>query len=213
MITREIPKKPIPPQLNKRAVEALTTLCFKPKTNLTSCDILFVPGGSNPEVATKGTIEALKIINYKYLLISGSNNEAHTYLSELQKLGFNQNNYILEDKSTSTLENIECSLKIDEFKKAKSIISIVQHQHSGRFDMTIRKFLDCQLGYWPYTRILENGEPLKPNNWFQFEEGRSRIWGEYLRICLYGERGDILLSLEAKELIEIIASQTSSLRS
>lgn len=207
MINREILKKPIPPKLNNISIEALTSLCFKPKTNLTSCDILFVPGGSSSVVASKAILEALNTIHCKNLLISGGNNEAHTYLSELQKLGFNQKNYILETKSQSSLENILFSLNFDEFKNAKSIISVVKHQHSGRFDLTLRKYLSCQLEYWPYNRILEDGTQLGSEIWFMSEEGRSRIWGEYLRICLYGERGDILLTDEVKRSIEIIESE------
>ena len=45
-------------------------------------------------------------------------------------------------------------------------------------------------------------------NWHTFEFGRTRVWGEFLRIKTYGQRGDIEYN-EVRELVEEIDQETS----
>ncbi|MEY8745967.1 hypothetical protein AB9M62_42830 [Bacillales bacterium AN1005] len=56
----------------------------------------------------------------------------------------------------------------------------------------MRKHLHPDITYMPalFDTVYENIE-INRQNWAETEIGRSRVYGEYLRICKYGDRGDI----------------------
>ena len=43
-------------------------------------------------------------------------------------------------------------------------------------------------------------ERITKNSWHKFEDGRNRVWGEFLRIAKYGRRGDIAFD-EVEDLV------------
>ncbi len=72
---------------------------------------------------------------------------------------------------------------------------------TGRQWRTLAKHLPARLTHVPYTfDAIYEGIPISRDTWMTSELGRSRVWGEYLRILQYGNKGDILaLDLENGE--------------
>ena len=64
---------------------------------------------------------------------------------------------------------------------------------AGRQWRTLAKHLPNHLKFIPFTfDAAYEGISLSRDNWMDTEMGRSRVWGEYLRIIHYGKKGDIL---------------------
>ncbi len=108
-----------------------------------------------------------------------------------------------EDQSTNTPENVTEALKILDFSDYAKVLFIFKSHDARRGYLTLRKFLpDAQLIQKTFnTQYPGTDRILNQETWHTFDFGRSRIWGEYLRIKKYGERGDIALDDETKSLI------------
>ena len=113
--------------------------------------------------------------------------------------------FLLEEKSLNTLENVTEGLRTLDFSNYKKICFIFPAHGITRAYLTLRKFL-------PYTQLLpcpynawypEEKAPVTADNWHKTHPGTQRIWGEYLRIKQYGERGDIAYD-EVSSLIQEI---------
>lgn len=114
-------------------------------------------------------------------------------------------NVILEKKAQHTLENVVFSLDMLD-KKPNSMCFIGKSLQAGRAYLTLKKYL-------PNTKLYQRSvNPLFPlalelltvNNWHYYPEFVGRVWGEFLRIKKYGERGDIDYNNVEKDLIDQI---------
>ena len=70
---------------------------------------------------------------------------------------------------------------------------ICKSHATGRQWRTLIQHLPKHLRYIPYTfnafyKDVENGR----DSWMNTEIGKFRVWGEYLRLLHYGEKGDVL---------------------
>lgn len=82
-------------------------------------------------------------------------------------------------------------------------------QSAGREFLILKKYLPNS-EILQYTWIAQHYEqPITADSWHTFEQGRQRVWGEFLRIKKYGERGDIAYPEEVKEVVERIEKITN----
>ena len=112
---------------------------------------------------------------------------------ELTARGVPSDVILVQDSSTNTLEDVAFSLDVLEQHNIspESIAFLCKAHHSGRCLRTLRKFFPFQT-LSPITYVAEyNGVKVSKEDWYQHEISRGRVYGEYLRIIKYTERGDL----------------------
>ena len=100
---------------------------------------------------------------------------------------------LVQDRSTNTLEDVAFSLDVLEKHdiSPESIAFLCKAHHSGRCLRTLRKFFPSQT-LLPVTYLAEyEGVKVSKADWYKHPVSRGRVYGEYLRIIKYTERGDI----------------------
>lgn len=206
---KEIERNPIAPRLNSKAKELITQLCFRKDDKLKKVDGIFVfsslvdikklakliekileKGVSKKVFITGGVIPDDRARDLK---IKKGSIEADLLLAALNVERFKDVRFYVEKKSLNTLENVTEILKIPEFKKCKSLLFIFKSHAAGRGYLTLRKFFQSAeiLQMTFNAKYEKENKSITKNNWHSFAFGRSRVWGEYLRIKKYGSRGDI----------------------
>lgn len=167
------------------------------KSNPQEADLALVFGTRHQE-AIKKVYELYHAGLIPKILISGGENrvtgenEALEMNKKLIELGVNEDDIILEDQSSNSLENVLFSKKIiDEklgFKNIKKIIAIVKHYHSRRALMTLKKHFPKNIELIPATYEIYG---FVFNNWLDSEVGRKKVLGEWSKIQEYLAKGDI----------------------
>ena len=218
MAIKEIERNPISPRLNSNAKKLLTELCFRQDDTLKKVDGIFIfaslvdlkklaklverilnEGASKKVFISGGVISNERARSLK--LDEGSI-ESEMILKYLDTKRYNDVKFYTEKRSTNTLENVTETLKNKEFKKCKSLLFIFKSHAAGRGFLTLKRFFQntgiLQLTF--NTKYKISNKSITKNNWHTFAFGKSRVWGEYLRIKKYGGRGDI----EYKSVAEII---------
>ncbi|MET3557944.1 uncharacterized SAM-binding protein YcdF (DUF218 family) [Streptococcus rupicaprae] len=202
-----IPKTPEVPALSEEDITFLTEVTFGDKVPVQACDALFVFGGTHPghwekaiEAYQKGLVR--KIILTGGVSPTGTPNPDWTHGKEpeadvikeyLLAAGIPEEVIVLENRSTNTLENVLFAKEIVDFSQIKSLMFVCKSHVTGRQGRTLAKHLPEHLTYVPYTFDASyQGHVLSWETWMETDIGRSRIWGEYLRIIYYGKKGDIL---------------------
>lgn len=216
MLNREISKTPAVPYLSKTVVTLLTELCFGRAAKPQPSDLIFVYGTPYFIEQTALTIQALleKNISKRVIITGGivphgeclntQKSEAQLVYEKLPHY-FDDVQYHLEQQSTNTLANVTEALKIFDFQKKDNLCFVFPSHGAMRGYLTLRKFLPnaiiCQ---YPYdAHYPGEAHPLTIDNWHKTPDGQKRIWGEFLRIKQYGQRGDIAFD-EVKQLIQDI---------
>jgi hypothetical protein len=222
----EVERNPKPPKLNRRAIKLITKLCFRKDDDLKKVDGIFVYASmASLDNLVKLINEILlKQISNKIFITGGATptylredlgiesefKEADTLLNALNLDKYKDLEVFVERKSTNTLENVTETLKFPEFRDCNSLLFIFKSHPAGRGYLTLRKF-------FPNSEILQqtfdakyrrSEKEITRDNWHTFDFGRSRVWGEYLRIKKYGSRGDIEYD-EVRELVEEIEESLS----
>lgn len=158
---------------------------------------LFVSGGFAPTATSKEMGIKLKI------------SESETLLRAISLSKYPNLKVYSESKSSNTLENVTEMMHIPEFKNCRSILFVFKAHAAGRGYLTLRKFFPnitiLQKSF--NTRYKQTDKELSKNNWYTFDFGRRRVWGEFLRIKKYGSRGDIAFD-EVKNLVKQIEQLT-----
>ncbi len=107
--------------MNQKDIEKITEYIFL-TPNPQKADLVFVFGTRHPEAVNR-VYELYKDKLIPKILLSGgknritSENEAKEMSQKLVELGVKENDIILEDKSTNSLENVLFSEKVIEEKK------------------------------------------------------------------------------------------------
>lgn len=223
MQAREIERSPIPPEFSHNAIELLTQLCFKPDDPLEKADLIFGFSSTTEIDKFAQTIRDLvtQEISNKVFIAGGAPKfndsleipkaESEIVLELIKPSDFPNVKFYNETKSTNTLENVTEALKVLNFSHYKTIVYVFKKHDCKRAYLTLRKFL-------PNTKLIQHtfepkypgtDRPLTKDTWFTYDFGKSRVWGEYLRIKLYGERGDIAYDEETKGLVEKIDNTIS----
>ncbi|MFD0681902.1 MULTISPECIES: YdcF family protein [unclassified Paenibacillus] len=210
----QFPKDPEVPNLTRQQMNELTEIVFLKQQEPVPCDAIFVFGGTHPGHWEK-TIEAYQADLGKTIIVSGgvsptavrhpeweedSIPESHVIVSRIIQAGIPEKDIVYEDHSRNTLENVKFAKDVFDFNTIKSLLFICKAHGAGRQYRTLAKYLPHGLELVPYVFDTSyNNDLITRNNWMNLEKGRSRVYGEYLRICNYGDRGDILALTEKVE--------------
>lgn len=201
-----IPKSPEAPEtFSPEERVFLTETTFGLVCEPSVCDALFVFSGTHPGHWEKA-IEAWQKGYVKTIIVTGGRSltgrahpdwegetEADVIIGHLLAAGVPLEALVAEKVSTNTLENVTCAKTIFDFSKIKSLMFICKAHETGRQWRTLAKHLPSDLTYVSYAfDTAYQGTVIGRDNWWQTECGRSRVWGEYLRICHYGDKGDVL---------------------
>ena len=214
-----IPRNPEAPDLDDESIKLLTQLCFRQDDKTERVDLIFVYGTATCSIAKRMARVVLDLLNKnvcdKVIITGGFTNKSDTkkfskaesdlLIDEIDVDKYNRVEFIIENKSFNMLENVTEALRILDFSNYKKILFIFKSHAAGRGYLTLRKYL-------PKTEILQKTFNTKyskaeleinRDNWHTFDFGRSRVWGEFLRIRKYGQRGDIEFD-EVKDLVRQI---------
>jgi uncharacterized SAM-binding protein YcdF (DUF218 family) len=217
---RSIPKLADAPPLTPDLISLLTQLCFL-SNNPEKSDLLFVfgvsTGLSDLTRVLKGILS--KNISQKILITGGSPNfmdnphlpkpEAEIIYEMISHAVTAPTEVILETKAVNTLENVIFSKEKLEETPLNKILYVGRSLASRRCHLTLSKhFPETKLYSFSYDMegTIER-KPITKDTWHLFQEGRLRVWGEYLRIKQYGEWGDIHYA-SVKGMVEKIESLT-----
>ncbi|MCH5585425.1 YdcF family protein [Shimazuella sp. AN120528] len=206
-----IPKCPDVPPLTQEQIDLLTKIVFLDEDQVfptnKKCDLLFVFGGTHPgcwetafeiyqakkveRILVTGGIKpgAIRHSTWKY----GDRPEAHVIREKLLELGVSDKVILIEDRSTDTLENITFAKALFDFSSIQTLGFVCKSYGAGRQWRTLQKQLPANLSYIPYpfdTSPWENRR-ISRFNWMHTPEGKSYVYGEYLRILHYGQKGDL----------------------
>ncbi|MET3558462.1 uncharacterized SAM-binding protein YcdF (DUF218 family) [Streptococcus rupicaprae] len=199
-----ISKTPAVPKMSQKDIEYLTDLIFGPGCEPALCDALFIFSGTHHGHWQKA-IEAYKKGYCQTIIVTGGksltgkphpdwkgNTEADVIVSHLLKAGVPQNCIVSENRSTNSLENVIHAKEIFNFNSIQSLMVICKSHATGRQLRTLDRHLPKDIKFIPYSfDTTYQDVKITRHNWMLSEVGKSRVWGEYLRIKLYGERGDI----------------------
>lgn len=164
-------------------------------------DVALVFGTWN---AWKGSVEKAAELYKKGLvpkiIVSGGKNastgiiEGDHMAHELIALGIKNEDILIENKSTNTLENVLFSLKVIDkeigLKNIHTIVGVVKNFHARRSLMTLRKHIPTHIKlkaaaydseYYPFTK----------DTWTESEAGKNIVLGEVEKIKTYLAKGDI----------------------
>lgn len=205
MKIREIEKEPDVPELSMEQIKIITDLCFRTDDVLEPADLIFVFGSYNHVQELVDTISDLlsKKLAAKVFITGGlpdyvdsaklKKAESQLVLDLIDPQKFKGVKFYNEDKSLHTTGNVIEALKVLDFSMYKKIIFIFKSHASGRGYLTLKKYLpQTKLIQVTFNASYHNGvEVITKENWYKTDLGRKRVWGEYLRIKKYSERGDI----------------------
>lgn len=201
----EIAKEPAVPNLTQDQITKITEAVFMHNVDEDiPCDVIFVFGGTHAGL-WKRTISAYKKGLGKQIVVTGRCSwtslqqgienqvpESHVIRQHLIEAGIPSEVIFVETKSVNTLENVLFAKEIFDFSKTRSILMVCKSHAARRQFRTLKKYLHPDITYVPalFDTVYENVQ-INRQNWANTEIGRSRVYGEYLRICKYGDRGDI----------------------
>lgn len=119
--------------------------------------------------------------------------EAEVIIQHLLAAGIPEEAIKFENSSSNTLENVLFSKEIFDFNTVETVMFICKSHATGRQWRTLAQHLPKHLRYIPYTfNAFYKDVEIGRNSWMKTDIGKSRVWGEYLRLLHYGEKGDIL---------------------
>jgi len=182
--------------MNQAVIKKITNYIFL-RSFPKKADLALVFGTRHQEAINKVYELYHNELISKILISGGVNritgkNEALEMSQKLIKLGVNQGDIILEDKSANSLENVLFSKKVIEqnfgFEKNKKIIAVVKHYHSRRVLMTLKKHFPKTVELIPVTYEIYG---FTIDNWFNNEIGKEKVLSEWNKISEYLAKGDI----------------------
>lgn len=214
---REISKLPEAPPLNEKIIKSLTELCFRHDSPLGTrpSDAVFVFGTAvSFDKAAEAVLDAIRKVNPKKLIMSGgmptypdsykvAKPESEILYDLIHEFLPNDLEVLLEKASNNCIENVQNSLS--HFQKVESVTYVTKGFGAGRHYYTLKRFLPNVVYRQKTFDALypENPSYITRDNWHTNSFALSRVWGEFLRIAKYGQRGDIAYD-EARPLIEKI---------
>lgn len=214
---KQIPRLPsLNYRLTPRLIELLTELCFREESSFVPVDLVFVYGTSFFLENVASILSHLITHNLTpAILLTGgispegnpqenSKSQARLIYEKIKNISGNIHVY-LEENSQNTLENVIKGIELFNFTKKNKVGFIFPSFASQRGYLTLRRFLpQAQIIQFSYDAIYPDSVcPISKEKWHTFDAGRRRVWGEFLRIKQYGQRGDIAYE-EVKDLIEKI---------
>jgi hypothetical protein len=206
--TVAIPNFPQPPVLSAAVIDEITEIVFGSSEPAQRCDLIFIFGGSHPGLWESGAQayhaglgpRILATGGYKSTAIRhhtwqhGTRPEALVIRDELVTRGVPEQQIIVEDRSTNSLENVLFAQQVYDFASLTSILTICRSHGAGRQCRTLRHHIDPRITVRPYsfaTNVGREGVPVTRENWMTMEDSSAGIFGNFLKIIKYGRKGDI----------------------
>ncbi|MGN7358117.1 YdcF family protein [Paenibacillus sp. SAF-054] len=203
--------------ITKHQIERLTEITFSEYIEPTRCDAIFIFAGTHPGHWEKA-IEAYRSGFGQHLIVTGgvsptgvkhpewpdpNTPEADVIISELLKAGISKDNITFENRSGNTLENVLFSKEVFDFTTVSSMLVVCKNHAAGRQVRTLKQNIDCSISYIPFGfDTIYNNDVFSRANWMNSTKGRSRVWGEFLRINYLGAIGHVLPLVEKIEGLE-----------
>ena len=200
---RSIPREVSVEGLSPEEIEHITQTVFVASEPQPTTDLLFVFGTSTIDnEILESVARGCQQDRFPKVLVTGLSGRlysetgkpvAHIMRDELIARGVPSDLILVQDRSTNTLEDVAFSLDVLEQHSIspESIAFLCKAHHSGRCLRTLRKFFPSQI-LSPITYVAEyDGVEVSKEDWYQHEASRGRVYGEYLRIIKYTQRGDI----------------------
>lgn len=194
-----------PSELSTDEVRFLTEATFERFVKPKPCDALFVFGGTHSGHWTKATDAYQKGYVNKIIVTGGRSltgtahedwtgeTEASVICHHLLEAGVPKDAIVFEDKSTNSLENVLYAKNVFDFDSIRTLMVVCKSHTAGRQMRTLAQHLPKHITFVPYPfNATYKGDDISRDNWAMTEIGKSRVWGEYLRLLHYGEKGDIL---------------------
>lgn len=216
---RELPKRPDLPANFMELVDDITKLCFVPSKNET-VDVVFVFGNWSQKSQKPLHIEQLYRNNIsKYFVLTGGK-PTHDY-SHLGSTAVADDVYAglaediiensiihIQNRSINSVEDIELSMPFMANINKSTIGCVACNWAMGRQMMYLKKFFPTSDIYpLPYDTRLEDGSFLTASNWHHNTDGQKRLWGEIIRMKLYGERGDMAYPDDLRHKVDTVFSK------
>ncbi|PCI29397.1 hypothetical protein COB55_02195 [Candidatus Wolfebacteria bacterium] len=216
---KEIEREPDVPALNNEAINLLSDLVFREDNVAQKVDLIFIFGftkGIDDMVPVVKSLISLNLSSKVFItggvVVNAKQPESEFILEGIGPENYPNTNFVLETKSTNTLENVTEALKVLDFSDYKKILFLSKRYASGRGYLTLKKFLPntelLQMS-WSPNNYGEGDIEITKNNWLKHDVSKRRVWGAFLRIKKYGERGDIYFDDEVKSVVDKITSLTS----
>ncbi|OIO47782.1 MAG: hypothetical protein AUJ28_00575 [Parcubacteria group bacterium CG1_02_37_51] len=182
--------------MDQKEIKKITDYIFLKSANQ-KADLALVFGTRHQEAINK-VFELYRDGLVTKILVSGGinrvsgENEAKEMSDKLIQLGVKNDDIILENKSTNSLENVLFSKQIIDqdfgFDKIKKIIAVVKYYHSRRALMTLKKHFPKTIKLMPVTYEIYG---FTIDNWFNNEIGKEKVLSEWNKIPEYLAKGDI----------------------
>jgi hypothetical protein len=219
-LLREILKVPQSPNMDAELISALTSLCFQ-EESLVRSDLLFVFGSNvqHREIADIISYMLNEELVNQVLITGGIANyngsfykkeaESEQIKSHISLEKYPDKKIYTENKSKNIIENITEAQKVFSFENIRSMTFLSHSYASTRAALSLKRFfpsmmLHCIPLPLP-TDFLKY--PISRQMWSKTEYGRGLVWGEYLRLQAYGERGDFPVA-EIQESLDHIKNLT-----
>lgn len=200
----EIPREPEVPDLSRQEIEYITKIVFV-EPNPQKADLIFIfgygPGHTEQnwrEVAElyKNHLSDLILVNGLFDIHAQPTHKviSHIIRDYLVKFGVPKDNILIQDSSKNTLEDVVLGKKFLESNKTfpKRILYVCKSHHSGRCYLTLKKYFpDAELFAYTFNAVYNDITEVSKKDWWKDPVARARVYGEYLRINNYSERGDI----------------------
>ncbi|MBB5436552.1 hypothetical protein HDC92_000216 [Pedobacter sp. AK017] len=223
-LVREIVKVAESPDMDKELIEALTSLCFQ-EESLVPSDVLFVFGSNVQHREIADIISYMlnaELVNQVVITGGVANYNGSFYKKEAESAQiksyipiekYPDKQIYTENKSKNIIENIVEAQKVYSFKNIRSMTFLAHSYATTRAALSLKRFfpsvmLHCIPLPLP-TDYLKY--PISRQMWWRTAYGRGLVWGEYLRLQTYGQRGDFpIAEIEASlAYIKRIAEQKS----
>ena len=204
-----IPRFPETPPLSEAQVGALTRVVFLDEPGEPeACELIFVFGGTHAALWCAAAEAYHRGLAPRLLLTGGVNprgthggadetagkiSEARFLAGKLIDAGVPEACLILEEHATNTLENALFAKEVFDFETIESVLLVCKSYAAGRQYRTLRRHLPAGLRIvpCPFDTTGRDGQLITRHNWMETAKSRARVFGEYLRIVSYGERGEI----------------------
>lgn len=232
---KEIPREVPCPRLNGEAVKLLTQLCFGPDGGVVrpedeKFDALLVFGVSRPVTqrsCANKTSDVCRTHRPAIVYITGGGatglskggpTEASLIHSWMDKMSTAGIGIVLEGMSVCTRSNVTCALDLG-LRRYKRIAFVCKAGHYGRAKLTLERYITLGTvivaGYEYSFPVDETGISklfmLNKLTWMKDLRCRDRMWGEFLRIRKYAERGDISYPDSVRAVVERIVQLTGTI--
>ncbi|TSA45106.1 YdcF family protein [bacterium] len=198
----EIEREPEVPNLTENEIEEITQIVFV-EPNPQKADLIFIfgYGPGHTEAQWESVAKLFKDGYANKILVNGLfalDQKAeipfsHSIRDSLVKNGVPKENILVQDKSKNTLEDVIMGKELLESEKIfpQTMLYVSKAHHAGRCYLTLKKcFPNIKLFPFAFDAVY-NGIVVSKKDWWKFPVARARVWGEYLRIKKYSERGDI----------------------